>query len=72
MPDFVSKALSDRDLTEAYNNRPPYQRNDYIGWIMRAKKEETKKRRLSQMLEELASGDKYMKMKYIKKDREKK
>ncbi len=39
MPDFVSKALSDRGLTEAYNNRPPYQRNDYLGWILRAKKE---------------------------------
>ena len=39
MPDFVSKALPDRDLTEAYNNRPPYQRNDYLGWILRAKKE---------------------------------
>lgn len=69
MPDFVSKALSDRGLTEAYNNRPPYQRNDYLGWILRAQKEETKKKRLSQMLDELASGDKYMNMEYNKKDR---
>ncbi|HSG43712.1 MAG TPA: YdeI/OmpD-associated family protein [Anaerolineales bacterium] len=29
-------------MTDAYNARPPYQRNDYIGWITRAKREETK------------------------------
>jgi hypothetical protein len=26
-----------RGFDEAYKARPPYQRNDYIGWIMRAK-----------------------------------
>jgi len=36
---------------------------------LRAKREDTKKRRLAQMLDELASGDKYMKMKYSKKRR---
>ena len=49
---------------ESYRNRPAYQQNDYIGWITRAKRNETKEKRLAQMLDELASGDKYMKMKY--------
>lgn len=64
MPDFVAKALDEHNLAEAYQKRPPYQRNDYLGWILRAKREETREKRLAQMLEELESGDRYMKMKY--------
>jgi hypothetical protein len=43
---------------------PPYQQNDYIGWITRAKRQETKEKRLAQMLVELERGDKYMNMDY--------
>lgn len=64
MPDFVRDALVDTDLMEAYRSRPPYQQNDYVGWISRAKREETKQKRLAQMLFELESGDLYMKMDY--------
>jgi uncharacterized protein YdeI (YjbR/CyaY-like superfamily) len=64
MPDFVEKALIARDLMEVYRARPAYQQNDYIGWITQAKRQETKDRRLAQMLDELESGDKYMKMSY--------
>jgi len=64
MPDFIRDALLRRGLTEAYRGRPPYQRNDYIGWIVRAKREETKQKRLNQMLGELEDGHLYMKMKY--------
>ena len=64
MPDFVKKALLDNGLMEVFYNRPPYQRNDYIGWIMHAKQEKTQQKRLNQMLDELAAGDSYMKMKY--------
>ncbi len=46
----------------AFENRPPYQRNDYLGWIGRAKRDETKIRRLHQMLDELRAGDIYMRM----------
>ncbi len=49
---------------EAFQARPPYQRNDYLGWIDRAKRPETRERRLSQMLDELDAGDRYMKMGY--------
>ena len=64
MPPFVRKALVENDLMGAYKARPPYQQNDYIGWIVRAKRPATKEKRLAQMLEELAKGDRYMKMKY--------
>jgi uncharacterized protein YdeI (YjbR/CyaY-like superfamily) len=64
MPDFVREALVEYDLMEAYRQRPPYQQNDYISWITRAKREETQQKRLAQMLRELEDGDKYMKMAY--------
>jgi uncharacterized protein YdeI (YjbR/CyaY-like superfamily) len=64
MPAFVRQALTRSGLMAAYRARPPYQQNDYIGWIGRAKKPETRAKRLSQMLDELAQGDRYMKMPY--------
>lgn len=64
MPSFVRSALIDSNLMEAYKLRPPYQRNDYLMWINAAKREDTKKRRLFQMLEELEDGHLYMKMKW--------
>ena len=64
MPDYVREALRARGLMGAYEARPPYQRNDYLGWIARAKREETRHRRLEQMLEELEAGGVYMKMKW--------
>ena len=64
MPDFIREALAAAKLTAAYDARPPYQRNDYIGWITRAKLPGTQQKRLAQMLDELAKGDKYMKMAY--------
>lgn len=48
----------------AYDARPPYQRNDYIGWIDRAKRPETRTKRIAQMLAELEQGDVYMKMEW--------
>ncbi len=64
MPDFVKEGLERRGLMEKYKARPAYQRNDYIGWINRAKREETKKKRLNRMLDELEKGNLYMKMKW--------
>jgi uncharacterized protein YdeI (YjbR/CyaY-like superfamily) len=62
MPTFVRRALTARRLTRAYNARPAYQRNDYLGWISRAKLPATREKRLAQMLDELERGDSYMKM----------
>lgn len=42
MPDFFREALTPRGLMDAYLARPPYQRNDYIGRVNRAKRAETK------------------------------
>lgn len=67
MPDFVLQALRESGLYAAYAGRPPYQQNDYIGWINRAKRQETKLKRLEQMLFELERGDLYMKMAYRSK-----
>ena len=64
MPQFVAEALERYGLMAAYKNRPPYQRNDYLGWINRAKRAETKEKRLNQMLDELRHGGVYMKMPY--------
>jgi uncharacterized protein YdeI (YjbR/CyaY-like superfamily) len=62
MPLFIRRALNDAALMDAYKARPPYQRNDYIGWITRAKLDATRDKRLAQMLDELKRGDAYMKM----------
>ena len=51
-------------MLTAYGARPPYQQNDYIGWITRAKRKETRRRRLDQMLDELEAGDLYMRMRW--------
>ena len=68
MPEFVLDALEERDLHDAYKRRPPYQQNDYLSWINRAKRPQTKEKRLRQMLDELARGDVYMKMDYKPRD----
>ena len=64
MPDFMHAVLVRRGLMDVYGERPPYQQNDYIGWIIRAKREETKQKRLNQMLDELEDGHLYMNMKH--------
>ena len=62
MPEDIARRLDASRLRDAYEARPPYQRNDYLGWIARAKRPETRDKRIAQMLEELAAGDRYMKM----------
>ncbi len=64
MPDYIRQTVITHALLDAYHARPDYQQNDYIGWILRAKRDATRERRLTQMLEELEHGDRYMKMKW--------
>jgi uncharacterized protein YdeI (YjbR/CyaY-like superfamily) len=68
MPEFVLDALQERELLTAYESRPAYQQNNYLSWINRAKRPQTKEKRLRQMLDELARGDVYMKMDYKPRD----
>lgn len=69
MPTFVADALASRDLHHAFVARPAYQKNDWIGWISGAKREDTKQRRLEKMLSELAAGHGYMGMEWHPKSR---
>ncbi|MDA0815258.1 MAG: YdeI/OmpD-associated family protein [Chloroflexi bacterium] len=62
MPTDVAEALRGRGLDAAYAERPPYQRNDYLGWIAAAKQPATRQKRLRQMLDELERGGVYMNM----------
>lgn len=62
IPEFVERALQDNGLEKEFSERPAYQRNDYIGWIRRAKREATRLKRLNQMLDELRRGGVYMNM----------
>jgi uncharacterized protein YdeI (YjbR/CyaY-like superfamily) len=62
MPDDVQQELEGRGLIDAYEQRPFYQRNDYLSWIGRAKRIDTRRRRIEQMLEELEEGGVYMGM----------
>ena len=62
MPDDVRAELDERGVMDLYMERPFYQRNDYLGWIGRAKKLETRQKRIEQMLDELDRGGVYMGM----------
>lgn len=66
----VRRELLRRGLIPRHRSRPPYQQNDYIGWITRARRPETRRKRITQMLEELERGDRYMKMVYRPKEPE--
>ena len=62
MPDDVQAELEAAGLIDDYTARPFYQRNDYLAWIARAKRVETRQSRIAQMLDELTKGGVYMKM----------
>jgi len=64
MPDDIRAALERHAVMAAYRRRPPYQQNDYIGWITRARRPATRQKRLDQMLAELKAGGVYMHMKW--------
>ncbi len=62
MPDDVYEALVEAGVLHDYEARPHYQRNDYLGWIGRAQRPDTRRKRIRQMLDELDQGGVYMKM----------
>ena len=62
MPDDVRAELEEHGLMGLYEERPFYQRNDYLAWIGRAVKVETRRKRIEQMLDELEQGGLYMGM----------
>lgn len=64
LPAYIRQALEQNGVMQEYLDRPAYQQNDYTGWIERAKKPETKSKRLNQMIDELKTGGVYMKMQH--------
>ncbi len=59
IPSFINKSLSTNHKAEtAFNNLAPSYQRQYIGWIMDAKKEETRIRRLKEMIQVLKKGEK--------------
>jgi uncharacterized protein YdeI (YjbR/CyaY-like superfamily) len=62
MPADIASILNQRKLTDAYEARPAYQRNDYLAWIARARRTDTREKRLQVMLGELAAGNGYTQM----------
>ena len=67
LPGGIKNILLAENLLESYENRPFYQRNDYLHWITDAKREETRNKRIRHMLEELRAGNIYMNMEYTGK-----
>jgi uncharacterized protein YdeI (YjbR/CyaY-like superfamily) len=64
IPDVVAEALKAHGLSEAYGARPACQQNDYVGWISRAKRHDTRYKQQLRMLDELQAGNVYMNMKW--------
>ncbi|MGO0577334.1 YdeI/OmpD-associated family protein [Ornithinimicrobium panacihumi] len=62
MPEYVLAALEQAGVRGDYDERPAFQRNDYLRWIASAKTLETRERRIGQMLDELDRGGIYMGM----------
>jgi uncharacterized protein YdeI (YjbR/CyaY-like superfamily) len=62
MPDDVRAELEERGVMDLYQERPFYQRNDYLAWIGRAARIETRRKRIDLMLDELEQGGVYMNM----------
>ncbi len=58
----MRRALLAADLMDRYLDRPAYQRDDYLLWIASAKREDTRNRRIAQMLKELEAGGVYMRI----------
>lgn len=69
MPDDIADVLAESRLRDAYDDRPHYQRNDYLAWIGRAKRPETRVKRINQMLSELQEGGVYMGMQHRPSER---
>lgn len=50
-------ALLDADVLECYNRLPPSLQRQYAGWVMSARKEDTRKRRIEELSSVLLKGE---------------
>lgn len=57
VPNDLKKALSKNEkIQEAWKDRTPLAQNEWICWVISAKKQETRERRIQRACEELAAG----------------
>lgn len=62
MPEDIKSRLTEEGVLNDYYARPDYQQNDYLAWVARAAQEQTRQKRIDQMVEELRIGGLYMNM----------
>jgi hypothetical protein len=62
LPKIHADLLKKEGLYDIFLKRPFYQQSGWIRWIDSAKQEVTKQKRANQMLDELRTGNTYMKM----------
>lgn len=60
LPEDVRQALELSDLMGAFEARPDFQRDGYIGWIVESRREFMRRKRIGQLLEELEAGNSYL------------
>ncbi|MCK4751213.1 MAG: YdeI/OmpD-associated family protein, partial [Bacteroidales bacterium] len=59
IPEFFTRALKDNPAAErAFNSLTPSYKLQFLGWVMDAKREEIRLRRMKEALELLESGNK--------------
>lgn len=57
LPDYLQKILAkNKKALAVYNKLPFTHRKEYLEWILTAKKEETREKRINQMLKKLEAG----------------
>jgi hypothetical protein len=57
VPDDLATALKEAALTDTFNAMAYTHRREYVHWIVQAKKDETRRRRLARAIEMIAGGD---------------
>jgi uncharacterized protein YdeI (YjbR/CyaY-like superfamily) len=55
-PDYEARLRANRAAAEYFDSRPPWYRRTAIHLVMSAKREETRERRLEQLIEDSAAG----------------
>ena len=57
VPDYISESLTPHpEIKDKFENLSYTHKKEYLNWIEEAKKEETKKKRINQMIERLSQG----------------
>ena len=56
IPAFIKKAMKSENVWEQFSKLAPSHQKRYTGWIMEAKKDETRERRLSEAIQLLKKG----------------